>query len=624
LFYFQRPCCISENSFLFYFLEGFAIYFLYGMKKSKATYRNNLVKELQPANSQLNEEPQSLTVDKVRIELSETHESTDETDYKHPTQSILAELDSPLIISGLNSGMILRHDVKQNLGSEMDSDVLRKSLAYINDLEKILDCKAEEYYNKNTTTTTNSVDYVIGHEIKNSANTHNAPLPSTDRSSVVSDAALSVVPELSASLMSSPANVSLPSDHIQTTGNIKNHMKRSPSSSSARNLYPNVVIVSYDSDDEDIEQDKEGVSGKSKYGDETETEEIRTASSQTFFQRDSVLENQEYFPADKQNANVEDSRLDAELRKQSPSPPPFSPPPPPPPPPPPLPPPFTAFPPSSPKIVLKSSNTVGEMASFEGGSDASPARGDSNRRDDVNSKKEVTTPITPDPTLLLTMRSFKTSDFASKLEAMLQEKLHDVKPDTSHENPQLLAKHSTNTENDANMGRLKRHPPVVNADTNEQWNGMAESNSIQSKADGQLTDREMELADIRGKLEQFLANRADASALPRPLNHPNIVSLTNESNEMKREIDGAELKPKQFPKKPLLNGTKELKLNHENNNIDVVRKQMLLMGEVLASIKFIGSKNRANSESSLSDASEEDEVFEDLTSHTEVSVKEGK
>lgn len=569
------------------------------------------MKELQPANS---------TVDKVRIQLSETHESTDETDYKHPTQNIMTELDTPMIISGLNSGLILQHDLKQNLGSKMNSDDLQKSLAYISDLERILDCKAEEYYDKNTTTTTSSVDYVIEHEIKNSTNTHNALLLSTGESSVVSEATLSVVSDLSASVVSSPANVSLPSDHIQTTGNI-NRVKRLPSSKSARNLYPNVVIISYDSDDEDIDQDKEGVSGKSKHGDDTETEEVRTVSSQTFVQRDSVSENQEYFPANKQNSNVEDSRINAELRKQSPSPPPFSPLPPPPPPP--LPPPFTAFPTSSPKIVLKSSNNVGEIVSFEGDTDASRTRVNSKRRDDVNSKKEVTTPITPDQTSLLRMRSFKTSDFASKLEAMLQEKLHDVKHDTRHENPQLFT-NSTNTENDANMGKLKRHPPVVNVDTNEQWNGMAESNSIQSKAGGQLTDREMDLADIKGKLEQFLANRADASVLPRPLSHPNVVSLTNESNEMKHEIDGAQLESKQFPKKPLLNGTKELKLNNENNNFDVVKKQMLLMGEVLASIKFIASKNRANSESSISDTSEEDEVFEDLTSHTEVSVKDGQ
>jgi hypothetical protein len=610
MFILHRLICFISRGFvsfqkihLFYFLEGFAIYFLYGKKKSKATYANNLVKELQ---------------------LSETHDSTDETDYKHPTQSIMTELDNPMLISGLNSGLILQHDLKQNLSSKMNSDDLQKSLAYISDLERILDCEAEEYYNRDITTTSNSVDYVTEHEIKNSTITHKTPLPSTSKSSVVSESTLSVVPELSASLVSSPATVSLPPEHIQTTANI-NHVKRSPSSKSARNLYPNVVIISYDSDDEDREQEKEGVSGKGKYGDNTETEENRTASSQTFFQRDSVSENQEYLPAHKQDTNMEGSRTNAEPRKQSPSPPPFFPPPPPP-----LPPPFTAFPPSSLKTVLTSSNIVGESVSFEGDPDASPNIVNSKSRDNINSEEEVTTRVTPDTKLLLRMRSFKTSDFASKLEAMLQEKLHDAKYDTGHENSQLFTKHSTNTENDANTGKLKHHSPIVNIDTNKQLNGMAEnwndsvaeSNLIQNKADGQLTDREMELADIKGKLEQFLANRADASVLPRPLNHPNIFSLTDESNEMKHEIDGAQLK--QFPKKPLLNGTKELKINNENNNFDIMRKQRLLMGQVLASIKFIASKNTANSESSISGASEEDEVFEDLTSHTEVSIKDGR
>lgn len=582
------------------------------------------MKELQPANNQLNEEPESLMVNKVRIQLSETQDSTDETDYKHSTQSIMTELDSPVIMSGLNSGLILQNNsvLKEKLVSEMNNNELQKSLAYINDLERILDCNAEQYYNKNSTITSNSSDYAIEHEVKNSTITHNAPLHGTGTSSVVSEASMSVVPELSASHVSYPANVSLPSEHTQTTGNT-NHVKRSPSSRSARNLYPNVVIISYDSDDEVTEQEREGVSDESKYGDNTETEEFRTAS-QTLFQSDLTSETQENFAAHKQNTDMEDSRINAELTKQSPSPPPFSPPLPPP-----LPPPFTAFPLSLPQTLLTSSS-VGEIVAFEGDSDASPTRNNVERHDEINSKKDITPPVTPDPKFLLRMGSLKTSDFASKLEAVLQEKLHDVKYDTRSKSPQLVAKNPNNAENNDNTRNLKRHWSVVNTDTNEQWNGMAgnrndsmiETDLTQSQGHGKSTDREMELAEIKGKLEQFLASRADVAVLPKPLSHQNAVSLATESTEMKHESD-AQLGSKQLPKGPLLNGTKTLKLNHENNHFDTMRKQRLLMGEVLASIKFVASKNRADSESSISDAGEDD-VFEDLTSHTEVSVKVGQ
>jgi hypothetical protein len=53
---------------------------------------------------------------------------------------------------------------------------------------------------------------------------------------------------------------------------------------------------------------------------------------------------------------------------------------------------------------------------------------------------------------------------------------------------------------------------------------------------------------------------------------------------------------KQHSKKLLLNEPETLKVKDENNNFDVVRKQRLLMGEVLSSLKFVVSKNRADSE----------------------------
>jgi len=142
-----------------------------------------------------------------------------------------------------------------------------------------------------------------------------------------------------------------------------------------------------------------------------------------------------------------------------------------------------------------------------------------------------------------------------------------------------------------------------------QNDSVAKSKVTQNPADEQLINREMELANIKGKLEQFFANRGEALVQPRPSSHTNLISLATE------RCDDEQFKLKQLSKKPIFNETEKLKISNEKNSFDTIRKQRLLMGEVLASLKFVASKNasvnRADSEvDSLSDASEEGEVFE--------------
>jgi hypothetical protein len=228
------------------------------------------------------------------------------------------------------------------------------------------------------------------------------------------------------------------------------------------------------------------------------------------------------------------------------------------------------------------------------------------------------------------MGSLKTSDFASKLEAVLQEKLYDVKCNERRKKPQLFTKNFANTESFANTEKPKHNWTVITMNSNKQQNEEAENKNdlveqnevIQNQADEQLADREMDRANIRGKLERFFANRSDPSVLLRQLSHPNLVSLPSKGSEMKYESDGV------FPKKPLVNETVNLKVNNESTNFDVVRKQRLLMGEVLASLKFIATKNMsastADSElASTSDASEDD-VFEDITQLSKVPINVGQ
>jgi len=291
------------------------------VKKSKATYLNNSVRELQPASSQLTEDLQSVEMGKGKNQLSGSQTSTNMADHKHPQQNIITEIDSPMISSGMNSSMLLQCDsvLKQNLDSKMDNDYLQKSLAYIDDLERILDYNDALDYNRKTTALSDSTDYVIEYENKNSSLIHNAPLPSTGESFVLREATLSIVDHSSASVVSYPANVSLSSEYIQTAS--INHVRRSPSGRSARNLYPNVIVVSYD---QDKKQDKVGYD---EYRDGTEIGTISTESHQTLFYKGSVYENQEYLADHKQNTSTEDSKLNSELTIQSP----FPPPPPPPP-----------------------------------------------------------------------------------------------------------------------------------------------------------------------------------------------------------------------------------------------------------------------------------------------------
>lgn len=156
----------------------------------------------------------------------------------------------------------------------------------------------------------------------------------------------------------------------------------------------------------------------------------------------------------------------------------------------------------------------------------------------------------------------------------------------------------------------------TNADEREEnWTDSAEeSKVIQSEADEEFIDRETERANIKRKLEQFFAARAGTSVITIPPSHPKLAIVETKNGEIKRENDDAQFEFKQLSNKLLLNETETLKVKDENNNFDVVRKHRLLMGEVLSSLKFVVSRNRADSEvESMSDDKGHDEVFEDLT-----------
>jgi hypothetical protein len=598
------------------------------MRRSEATYVNIVGRKHQPANSELNEDPQSLNVDKGKDELSES-QTTNTTVYKHPEQGIVTEMYRPVTISGTNIAVLLQHDdsvLNPNLDSKMISDDLQ-SLTYVNNLESTMDCSAGVFYNRETTAADGNVGYVMELESKNSVITHTAALSSTVKCSVVGEATLSTVLHLSASVVSPPADVSLSPECVQTTG--INDVIRSPSDRSARDSYPNVVIIPYDSNDEISEHNRQEVPGHGEYGVDHENEEPGTISSQIFDKREPFSKNQEYLDGLKQIANIEGSEMNPELRRQSmstqpflpplppPLPPPLQPPLPPPLPlqpplPPPLPPPPPLFTPS-PVTAPSSSSIFSKTASYHGN--------DFNRflirSSNIKSETEPTMPVTPDPQFLLSTRSLKTSDLANKLEAMLQKKINNLKYDTVDKEPQLVIKNSTHNKNSDNTGDIKHHQMVVTTNANERaenWTeSVEESKVIQSEADEEFVDRETELAKIKEKLEQFLANRADISALTIPPSHPKLAIVEAKNSEIRHENDDAQSEFKQLSKTLLLNETETFKSKDVNNNFDVVRKHRLLMGEVLTSLKFVVSRNRADSEvgSISDDSADADEVFED-------------
>jgi hypothetical protein len=232
---------------LFYFLEGFVIYFLCGMKKFKTTGLNNVVMERQPANSVLNEDSQSLNNIKREPELSES-QTTITTDYKNPEQGSITEINSPVTISDTNNAVLLQYESDFNsvLDSKMSDDL--QSEAYMD--------KSESIVNFNAAAAGSNAHYVNELESKNSVIPHTAALSSTDKSSVVEETTFSTVPHVPASVVFPPADVSLSSEHVQPID--VRDIKRLHRVSSARNLYPNVIIYN-DFDEETPEQDRQKI-----------------------------------------------------------------------------------------------------------------------------------------------------------------------------------------------------------------------------------------------------------------------------------------------------------------------------------------------------------------------------
>ena len=378
---------------------------------------------------------------------------------------------------------------------------------------------------------------------------------------------MSTVPRVSASVVFPPADVSMSSEHVQTIG--VNDFKRSHSVRSARNLYPNVVIISYDPDDETSEQDIQEVLKNGEYGEDFETEEPRTVSSPIFDQREPFLDDQDYVDGLKQSTNIEGSEMNTDLRMQSTFSEPLLPPLPLPPP---LPSPLPIFTPSAVTTALASRNLSRTISDNDNDLNTSLVRSSS-----IRSKTEPTTPVTIDPQFLLSTGNLKSSDFASKLEAMLQQRI--VKYDTVHKTPQLFKKDSKNSGNSDDKGNVNHHQTVVATNANEReeagTDSVEESKVTQIEADEEFLDRETELANTKRKLEQFFASLANTSVLKAQPSHPKLSTVVANNDEIKHENEDAKFVFKQHSEESLLNETETLNVKDENNNFYMVRKQRL-------------------------------------------------
>ena len=532
------------------------------MKKSKESSLKNVVMDHQHANSMLNEDSQSLKNITGNHELSES-QTTITTDYKNPEQGIMTEMHSPTPISATNNALLLQYDSVLNptQDSKMKSDDIQS--ADIDNLESKVDWNAAEFYNRETTAAGSDAHDVTELESKNLVITHNAALSSMDKSSVVEEATLSTVPHVSASVVFPPADVSLSSERVQTIG--VNDFKRSRSVRSARNLYPNVIIISYNSDDGTSEQDIQKVPEHDEYGVDFETEEPRTVSNPIFDQREPFSDNQDYLAGLKQNTNITGSEMNTDLKMQSTFSQPL---------PPPLPPPLPIFTPSA--VTASLASSILSRAISDSGNELKTFLV---RSSSIRSKTEPTSPVTTDPQFLLSASNFKSSNFASKLEAVLQHKIYNVKHDTVHKNPQLFTKNSTSSGNSDDKENVYHHQIVVATNSNAREEAgtasVEESKVTQSEADEEILDRETALANTKRKLEQFFASRANTSVLKVPPNHPKLVTVVDNNDEIKNENEDAKFVFKQHSEKLLLNETEKLKVKDENNNFYVVGKQRL-------------------------------------------------
>ena len=120
-----------------------------------------------------------------------------------------------------------------------------------------------------------------------------------------------------------------------------------------------------------------------------------------------------------------------------------------------------------------------------------------------------------------------------------------MKHDTVHKNPQLFTKNSTSSGNSYDKGNVNRHQTAVASNANEReeagTESVAESKVIQSEADEEFSDRETELANIKGKLEKFFANRTNTSVPKIPPSHPKLATVVANSDEIKHENEDTKI-----------------------------------------------------------------------------------
>ncbi|KAJ9588242.1 hypothetical protein L9F63_018406, partial [Diploptera punctata] len=564
-------------------LVGLLIYFLYGVKKSKAPF--NSTKQLQI----------------TKGEVNEAHNADDQKSWK-TNQSITPEFTDTNDMSENNEEVVLR----KNSQSKLEDEDIRRSLKCIEDLEKILDFNENMKFDDITMP---EVD-----EVKSSNSRENEHVNVENVGDVVS---------LPASVMSEPANDSL----LNSTPPENNKNLRKNKKFSTASLYPNVIVVSYGSDTESIDiKDNRNIS------DDVDS------------------------PIDKKDIFLQE--LDPQTDNGV-----FDPPSPPP-----LPPPLSAplirsvsspeyvntssftsisaptpppLPPLSPNLSTSASNLTRHPSKnstqfAKSSSNASPETNSLNENSSVSESgystngngthsfsKYKTEPGSPetDTQFLLRMGSLKNSNFAQKLESMLKEKLYTVKPvEPEYKKTPKFTKNSANNQHKNNttekFNRWTVDPTLqLNKNVKNQKTVGKTNDRALIEENEQINDEDDDRENIKWKLEKFFANRSELPVFRRHTSQPNLtlmISGEDENGDFKKENKYNDPEDK-------LRTNLEKNLIDDGKNFDIVKKQRLLMGEVLASIKFVSNKSPASSIhddldlGSLSDNNEDnEEVFEEL------------
>ncbi|PSN43750.1 hypothetical protein C0J52_06403 [Blattella germanica] len=600
---------------------GLLIYFLYGVRRSTAPHSHK--KELHCVKGDSNA---AFTEDDQIPELQNQKGASESTSNMRDrlSKNILTQKDN-----------ILKEQKPFKIND--DDDDIKKSLAYIEDLERVLD------YNDNLKYTDNTI---LG-----SVNDKDSD-PNLEKVAASCD--------VSASAPSTPVIHSFSPENIPVSNT--NPVKKFSTAS----LYPNVIVVSYGSDNESVDI-KYPMHVSENIGN-IEDAKIEVGTSDTIKGK-SVSEDETDVasPVPKSDSKFDYSDLGS--NKAPPVPPPMPPtnislPTPPPfpaftqpftaqslpptnislPTPPPLPPftqPFSPLsltirkksPPSSPSQSIN--NSPSHISSETNSLDETLSLGESGYGTNGKSKpsngkykSEPGTPVIPDTKFLLRMGSLKNSDFARKLESLLQDKLYIVKPIDNNPSKKapLFTKHNTHSHIDFNSGKLT-NKAVSASDSNnhEQSKKTTEmANRTVEESKTQEKSRDDEIADIKWKLEKFLASRTERPVLRRPSSQPNLTSLVDRDDikhhktfEHEHEFESKGVGPLSRIEKKIIDNGKDF---------EMVKKQRLLMGEVLASIKFVSNKSSIESRhdsdlESISDNSDaNEEVFEDSANHSGILV----